>query len=310
MQDASALPKSLARYAEAIKSTYVDTDKLKISQYSTPVALAPFVTQIYFFQSDAEYIREAQPAALGHLIFFQSGSGELHFHDGHVDPLLPVSIFGPSNAAAEFTLHGPVKLFGMALSPLGFAVLTGRNANECADKLMDAAEIFGSQITMIARRLQAISNQGELDHVQAVQMVTPFLLRQIRNIRESHTTLFTTVTKWLSEGVEPDVGVLYGRLKMSRSTASRLVTRYFGCTPKALMRKYRALRAASNLCDPNCTDERRAQIEALFYDQPHMIREIRHFTGRTPGALGGQDCKILRIWLSRDNYTSLQFDPG
>jgi hypothetical protein len=58
------------------------------------------------------------------------------------------------------------------------------------------------------------------------------------------------------------------------------------------------------------TDALRTQIESLFYDQPHMIREIRQFAGRTPGALDGEDTKILRIWLSKDNYRDIETFPG
>jgi len=94
------------------------------------------------------------------------------------------------------------------------------------------------------------------------------------------------------------------------STAARLITRYFGTPPKQLMRKYRGVRAASLLVDPNCTPELRAKVESLFYDQPHMIREIRQFAGRTPGALDGDDSRILRMWLSKDNYRDIETFPG
>jgi methylphosphotriester-DNA--protein-cysteine methyltransferase len=119
-----------------------------------------------------------------------------------------------------------------------------------------------------------------------------------------------TVVDWLSSDLEPDVEKLYLQLGMSRSTAARLITRYFGCPPKPLMRKYRAVRAASILIDPNCTPELRAKVESTFYDQPHMIREIRQFCGRTPGALDGDDSRILRMWLSKDNYRDIETFPG
>ena len=81
-------------------------------------------------------------------------------------------------------------------------------------------------------------------------------------------------------------------------------------SPKQLMRKYRALRAATVLCDPEAPPGLRTKVESLFYDQPHMIREIRHFTGRTPGALDSDDTKILRVWLSKDNFRQLEAYPG
>jgi AraC-like DNA-binding protein len=294
----------------ADKAQYTDLDKMEILQFAPPTELAPFVTQIYFFSCEESYIREVQPAALGHLVFFLRGSGNLRFQDGHVDPLRQVSVFGPCNAAAEFTLSGPFTNFGLALTPLGFVALTGKPANVYADRLVDAAELFGPEVTVLAEEFCALTRSGNMRHADLVQRVSAFLLSRARAVPAAHIALIQTVANWISSEFDPDVNALLAQINMSRSTATRLIVRYFGTTPKPLMRKYRAVRAASLLCDPNCTPELRMQIESLFYDQPHMIREIRHFVGRTPGALDGDDAKILRIWLSKDNYRDLELHPG
>ncbi len=285
-------------------------DKIEVLQFMPPVELAPFVTQIYFFECEESHIHDRQPAALGHLIFLLRGSGELRFHDGHIDPIHQVSLFGPGMAAAEFSFSGPVSDFGLALSPLGFVALTGKPANLYADRAIAASELFGQEIAVLGERFRDGLIDGSVRLAQMVDAVSAFLLARVRPIPAPHILLIRAVTEWLSSDLDPDVDDLYAGLAMSRSTATRLITRYFGSAPKPLMRKYRALRAASLLCDPACTPELRAQVESLFYDQPHMIREIRHFAGRTPGALDGDDCKILRLWLSKDNYRDLEAYPG
>ena len=118
--------------------------------------------------------------------------------------------------------------------------------------------------------------------------------------------MIQTVIRWISSDFDPDVEQLYTKLDMSRSTAARLITRFFGCAPKLLMRKYRALRAATIMIDPNATAEMRSQVESIFYDQPHMIREIRQFAGRTPGALDSNNAKVMRLWLSKENYRDIE----
>jgi AraC-like DNA-binding protein len=285
-------------------------DKLEILQFAPPADLAPFVTQIYFFRCDEDFVRDFQPAALGHLVFFLRGGGELRFHDGHVAQLGTVSIFGPCMAAAEFALNGPFLDFGIALSPLGFVALTGQPASAYADRMVDAAELFGDDISVLATRFREEFGTGDMRHADLVREISLFLLSRARAVPTGHVQMILTVSKWISSEFDPDVSALYASLDMSRSTATRLIGKYFGTSPKQLMRKYRALRAASHLCDPDCSDALRAKIESLFYDQPHMIREIRHFTGRTPGALDGDDAKILRMWLSKDNYRDLDAYPG
>jgi AraC-like DNA-binding protein len=296
--------------AASVSGIYTDPDKFEIVQFAPPAALAPFVTQIYFFESDEQNIHDAQPAALGHLVFFLRGSGTLAFQDGHIDPLHPASVFGPCTAASKFTLTGPFLDFGVALSPLGFVALTGKPASAFADRLVDAAELFGPEISALAVRFKSGIADGSLRYTDLVREITTFLLSRVRAVPNSHIAVIQIVAQWISSEFDPDVDALYAQLDTSRSTATRIIVRYFGSPPKPLMRKYRALRAASHLCDPTCTPELRAKIESLFYDQPHMIREIRHFTGRTPGALEDDDAKILRMWLSKDNYRDVETFPG
>ena len=136
---------------------------------------------------------------------------------------------------------------------------------------------------------------------QIVDEVTRFLLARLRPIPNAHVQMIQTVIRWVSSDFYPDVQQLYSKLNMSRSTAARLITRYFGCAPKLLMRKYRALRAATVMVDPNATAEMLSQFESTFYDQPHMIREIRQFAGRTPGALDSNNAKVMRLWLSKES---------
>jgi AraC-like DNA-binding protein len=289
---------------------YVSPDKIEIANFAPPAELAPYVTQIYFFRCDEKHIQDRQPAALGHLLFLLSGVGSLQFQDGHVDPVSGAAVFGPGLAAAEFAFDGPLHDLGFALSPLGFVALTGKPANHYADKAVPASDLFGPDIDILFADMQQGHRDGSMRISGMVEMVSNFLMKRVRAVPMAHQVMIQRVVGWLSSDLDPDVDKLYPLLDMSRSTAARLITRYFGTPPKQLMRKYRALRAASLLVDSNCTPELRAKIESLFYDQPHMIREIRQFAGRTPGALDGDDARILRMWLSKDNYRDIETFPG
>ena len=293
-----------------IEPAYIAPEKIDLVQFVPPAKLAPFVTQIYFFRCDELHIHDRQPAAPGHLIFLLRGEGHLQFHDGHIGSIKAATLLGPGTAAAEFTFCGPVSDFGLALSPLGFVALTGSAANSCTDRAIAANQFFGAEIDVLAERFRVGLIDGSVRLTQIVDEVTKFLLERVRRVPPQHIELIQTVTKWLSRDLDPNVEELYASLPVSRSTAVRLIAKYFGSAPKPLMRKYRALRAATLLCDPACTPEMRAKIESLFYDQPHMIREIRHFAGRTPGALDGDYCKILRLWLSKENFRDLEAYPG
>ncbi len=292
------------------EAEFVTPDKIDITHFAPSAMLAPFVTQIYYFRCEERETKDRQSAALGHLMFFLSGSGVVQFDKGEATTVSGAMQYGPGLAAAEFVLSGPAHILGFVLSPLGFVALTGKPANLFADRAVRAAEIYGPEIDRIADAFSAGRADSSLRVADMIAQATGFLLRQVRSVPPAHVTMIRKVIDWLSSDLDPDVELLYSQLNMSRSTAARLITRYFGCPAKPLMRKYRAVRAATVLVDPQCTPELRAKVESLFYDQPHMIREIRQFTGRTPGALDGDDSRILRMWLSKDNYRDVETFPG
>jgi methylphosphotriester-DNA--protein-cysteine methyltransferase len=85
----------------------------------------------------------------------------------------------------------------------------------------------------------------------------------------------------------------------------RLVERYFGLPPRALARKYRALRVAALLSSPQLSLEDEAEIAEAFFDQSHMIREITHFVGRTPARLNDRETPYLAEMINSRNLREL-----
>jgi methylphosphotriester-DNA--protein-cysteine methyltransferase len=70
---------------------------------------------------------------------------------------------------------------------------------------------------------------------------------------------------------------------LSQRQLERMTKRYYGMPPKKLARKYRAVRAAHLLAKGDSLDD--TALGLAFYDQSHLIREIKQFTGLTPTEL-------------------------
>src|SRR3546814_9303468 len=97
-----------------------------------------------------------------------------------------------------------------------------------------------------------------------------------------YTTLFRS--GWLTASASPQVPELVEATGMSIRSVERMTKHYYGLSPRMLARKYRAVRAASALARGEGLDA--AQLGDAFYDQSHLIREIKRFAGTTPGQLG------------------------
>lgn len=281
-------------------------DSMKFTQFVSPAALAPFVTHVFFFRCEELRLTDQMPATLGQLLFLLKGSANLQIQGEPTVPVHNAAVIGPGLGAAEFTFNGPFYNLGFELSPLGFVALTGQPANQYADRVVSASELFGPEIDTLAQIITAGYADGTMRLSQIVDKVAGFLLARLRPIPNSHVQMIKTVNRWVSSDFYPGIDQLYSKIGMSRSTAARLIKRYFGCAPKLLMRKYRALRAATVMVDPTATAEMRSQFESTFYDQPHMIREIRQFAGRTPGTLDSNNAKVMRLWLSKESCRDIE----
>ena len=268
-------------------------------------ALAPFVTTFYYFRCEECDIRDMQPAAVGHVLVFLSGEGEMIFEHGRRDRSHRVSLITPSSRAAAIEVTGPFHCIGAALSPLGWAALTGLDASEWADRLLPAEDVLGEGITRLGEALRADYHAGRRTGAELCGELGRYILPLLRPVNARHAALVRLIADWLGTSLAPDLDRLVSQSGYSSRQVQRLCERYFGLPPLRLVRKYRALRVVALLGQPNLTDEQVAALVDEFYDQSHMIREIRTFAGRTPGRLLGDNGSILNALLDVRNFREI-----
>ena len=268
---------------------------LTLDYFAPSPALQPHVTTLFCLSSDAPAMRDAIPAAVGYLMVFLQGSATVAFADGRTADFAPVSLLTPSSAAAEVTTAGPVRIVGAALSPLGWAALTGLHAARHGDRLYRASDYLEGTARL--------PTDGPVaDAVEAVEAVARYVTARLRPVNPRHAALMKQVGEWLSASLDPPLADLAVRSGYSDRQLQRLVERYFGVGPMQLARKYRALRVAALLQAPDTSEARIAELLNLFYDQSHLIREMRHFLGRTPSRLGSSDSPLLGAATGLRNY--------
>lgn len=278
---------------------------IAVDYIAPPPLIAPYVTTLYHFRCDEPTIRDIQPASVGNLCLFPHGTGEMHFAEGHRDPNHTVGLMTPLSRATPIVVKGPFHAFGAALTPVGWAALTGLNAGQHRDRLLPAAHVLGPEIDTLGNRLIAAYRQGTMTGRDCALAVGDFIGRSVKPVNPRHLELVAATGRWLSASFNPDVAELSGAAGYSARQVQRLVERYFGLPPRALARKYRALRAAALLSAPQLSLEDEAEIAEGFFDQPHMIREIAHFVGRTPARLGDETTPYLAEMIDARNLREL-----
>lgn len=266
-----------------------------------PIGKAASLATTFFRLSCKEStIRDVQPSSIGIFAVMAQGSGHIHFLDGLVEPSHPLTLISPTNAAATFVVEGPWEVFGAMLSPVGWASLTRRSAAAEGDRLYEASALLPAPMIKAGKTI--LRDFAKLPDEAMGALLSKALLDSATPIPERHIQFIQAISEWLARSLSPDVGELPAKTCYSNRQVQRLAEQYFGLTPKALARKYRALRAAVLLSRPGVTADDVAAIQEHFYDQSHMIREMRRFAGRTPARIADPDTPYLSSFLGLRDF--------
>jgi AraC-like DNA-binding protein len=268
-----------------------------------PSEIEGYVAAFFSLWSDRARIDDVLPAAVGNLMVMLDGAAHLRLRDGREFACHRTSLITPQSAAAGFVIDGPWRVFGATLTPLGWAALSGgRSAAQWGDRLVEAGTLLGAEVSRLGDALVEGYRAGRLDAAAMAVVAGHVLAAQLRHVAPRHCAAIRAVSEWLGESLSPDLADLIARTNYSPRQVQRLVDHYYGLGPKHLARKYRALRAAALLCDPDTPGDQVAHVAEQFYDQSHMIREIRLFAGCTPGRLTRADHPVMSAWLDMRNF--------
>ncbi|PAL22619.1 helix-turn-helix domain-containing protein [Sphingopyxis sp. GW247-27LB] len=258
----------------------VDGDAPFELQYFPPESdLADMVSSFYVARVNMPSFDEYERADRPQFRFVTAADGEYVFADGHRSPVRRANIVGPTSGRVRAISHCPTRMFGFGLLPAGWAALMGDDAEKLTDRAIDAADLFGDWIEAVAA---ALTNAADV----AEQLVIGNnFAREVLQKQEAAPMWFIrTVDGWLTDTASPQVADLVEATGMSIRSVERMTKHYYGLSPRMLARKYRAVRAASALARGENLDA--AELGDAFYDQSHLIREIKRFAGATPGQLG------------------------
>lgn len=255
-------------------------------RYSPPPAhVGDRISSLYELQQDAPVYDEFERADRPQFRVMLSGSGEYRFANGTVDPAAPVTIVGPTSGRIRGVGTGPMHAIGAGLLPAAWATLMGAEAERWTDRAIDASTIFGDSVDALRDALLAAPCPD-----QRFAILSNFIDAAICCEDGAPFWFTRMVDDWLIATPDPQVDVLVAQTGLGMRQIERLTKRYYGLPPKTLARKYRALRAAAALARGE--DIEGSAIGDCFYDQSHLIREVKRFAGLTPHQIRGQQSHL------------------
>lgn len=202
----------------------------------------------------------------GYLALILKGEYEELSPDGHFR-------LGPG----RLVVHPPFHLHGNRFGPKGAEVL---NLPWCAGPI----DALGYAVARVDA-LDPIIRCARRDPVEASQWTAEILLENEMALHPLDVPpwverLAKALREDVAAGKHETVGRRAQEAGISPEHAARSFRRYFGVTPGAYRREYRARRALSLLGAGHVPAA--VAGECGYFDQSHLTREIRSVTGRTP----------------------------
>ena len=250
----------------------------ELHYYPPDSDLAEMVSSFYIARINMASFDEYERADRPQFRFMTDADGEYVFTNGHRADACRANIIGPTSGRVRAISRRPTGLFGFGMLPAGWAALIGDEAERLTDDAINAADLFGPWVEDVAVTLERAASAEE-----RLVILNNFVREVLKSNDAAPMWFIHTVDRWLSESISPQVSDLVEATGMSIRSVERMTKHYYGLPPRMLARKYRAVRAAAALARGETLDE--AMLGEAFYDQSHLIREVKRFAGATPGQL-------------------------
>lgn len=233
------------------------------------------------------YVPSRSVAEFVGLVWYHEGfdlphGRELHFPTGTVELVLNLGtgaavLCGPFSVAAVVETAQRSCLLGIQFRPGGAFGFLAPPMQELRNLRVPLDDVWREGATELRERVLAAP--GVDARFAAVER---FLSARIACAKRPHPAVAFAVERLARAGPERAVAATVERTGLSQQHLIRLFSRQVGLTPKLfhrLMRFHRALDVANRLETDGWAG---AAVRCGYFDQAHLIRDFRQFTGLTP----------------------------
>lgn len=248
--------------------------------YQPSVDLAPYIRRFYVFEAPLPEGAVIEDFLLAETAFVRClirGDWAAETKAGEWNTAGNVVFFGANSRPLRVRVRGGFAVTGFAIRPRGWHALFHEPHNLMADKMLPLSDLWGEPAASMFAGVAAATDDAE--QLAAMESALRERIALIHSPEiDMQMARFEAIARTDStirvEDAAHDVG-----LSMRQLERRCLAT--FGLTPKAILRRSRFLDSATAFRGFSSPNER--ELDALrYFDQSHMNREFRRYTGMTP----------------------------
>jgi AraC-like DNA-binding protein len=243
-----------------------------------------------FTVADGARVADLLQPEWANLRFFAGDCPDAGIPGGDVLKGARLTATGPSSLPVHFEL-GTTRMWGMGLFPLGWAKFCRGPAIEMANRVVDGEKhVAFANFERLAAELfeEEADEEAELAKIIACFRSLNCDVPDEARILAIHAALVDTAVA--------NVADFSAHTGLERRTLERLCLRYFGFSPKILLRRQRFMRSLAQFMLENASNWSEA-MDSHYHDQAQFVREFRSFMGMSPGAYAAREHPILGAFM-------------
>ncbi|WP_054531240.1 helix-turn-helix domain-containing protein [Erythrobacter sp. SG61-1L] len=267
--------------------------QIDVRFYPAPADLQGCFSSFYsasFVVADGERVNDLLQPEWANLRFFKGDRPDAGMIGGDMLRGARLTATGPSSLPAHFEL-GTTRMWGVGLFPLGWAKFCHGPATDLANRVVD-----GEQHPAFANfrdLTEELCREGTEEQEELEQIIACFRAMD-REVPDQERIIATHAA--MVDSAVATVADFADHTGLGRRTLERLCHRYFGFSPKLLLRRQRFMRSLAQFMLENATNWSEA-MDAHYHDQAQFVREFRSFMGMSPGEYATREHPILGAFM-------------
>jgi AraC-like DNA-binding protein len=196
-------------------------------------------------------------------------------HSNQEKHALRSHISGLKTKPQEIVVTGET-ILSVRFRPEAFYPFVRADIQETVDRSIPAFDLFGNEIRTLEEQLLEADTR-----LEQVKRVERFFLKKLSPIEKQQDYKFNFLVRKIQRlKGNIKIAALAKEAKVSVKTIERKFLQYLGILPKQYCRIIRFCHIVKQV---SRTGLFTAEYYDSFYDQNHFIKELKHFTGLTPG---------------------------
>lgn len=188
-------------------------------------------------------------------------------------------IKGIHTGYSDIISEGRADFVSIVLQPTGSKYILRLPLCEIKNKHISPDTLSDPELTELEQRLTET-----VDNLSSAELIEQFLLRRIYKFNKYSNKRIEATINYIYNG-ETNLNTLIEKACVGYKQFKRIFTTDMGCNPKDYLKIIR-FRRFHHLLQQHCnmTVSQMAE-ECRYYDKSHLIKELKDFTGFTPGQL-------------------------